>query len=84
MKSLQKNTFTFLIALVILGFSFVSFMDLSDAPITSRVEAVWTLLAILLTLAGLFMSPVLILQALCSMVTDLMQPTLKQKRKRQE
>ena len=84
MKLLHNYAFLFLIALVIFGFSFASFLNLSTAAIDNEGQAAWSLVAIALTLAGLLISPVLALGALSSVVKGVLQPALKSKRKHQE
>jgi hypothetical protein len=84
MKPLQNNTLVFVIALIIFGFSFASFLNLSASPIDTQGQAAWSLVSITLTLAGLLISPVLALGAFSGIVKSVMQPALKNKRKHEE
>jgi hypothetical protein len=82
MRLLQNNIFVFAGALVIFGFSGASFLNLSSAPIDNHGQAVWTVFAISLTLAGLLVSPLLALRAVSVIFKLMIQPALKHKRKR--
>jgi hypothetical protein len=84
MKSLQNNLLLLVIAAGLLGFSAISFINLSQMAIDSQIDAVWSFIAITLTLTGLLVSPVLALLALTRIIKSVIQPALKYKRKRTE
>ena len=83
MKTLQNNTITLIISLGILGFAVNSVINLSLAPIDTIFGATWMFVSIVLTLAGLFIAPVLVMVSLGGIVKNMMQPERKPKHKNQ-
>ena len=81
MKALQNHTRTLLISLCILGFSINSVINLSMSPIENSLSAAWIFTSIILTLAGILISPVLIVMALGNLVKNTLQPERKVKQK---
>ena len=84
MKSLQSRALNFLVSLALLIFSITSAANISSAPIEGYPTAIWMFIAIVLTFAGILVSPVLVFMTFGQLMRETLNPLGKIKRKNHE
>jgi hypothetical protein len=84
MKIVQNHIVALITALMILSASFASALHLSQVSFETHIGAAWTFAAIFLTVIGVLVSPLVVLGALMGIINEILQPTLKNKRKRMD
>jgi len=84
MRSVRQNTLILMTALLVFVASFSNALHLAHVPIETYADATWTFVAIVLTFAGLLVSPVIILGTSLRMMRGLLNLVKKNKRKHAE
>jgi hypothetical protein len=78
-KELIKHSALFIVAFASFGLSIIASINLADYPIDTYFSALWGFIQLVISLAGLFVLPVIMLSLLLRIINIAMQPPMKRK-----
>lgn len=78
-KQLIKHSALFIVAFAAFGLSIISAINLADYPIDTYFGAIWGMIQLFISLAGLIILPVFMFSLLIRIINIAIQPPMKRK-----